>query len=106
MECALPPAAAQPSTLPTTGSSTQPPPHSHPLPSPKKMSLSLTTDIQQEGESGQQIEPCSRGKTSPQPQGTKDGTGEGPEPDDNYPQDAQQRRATNHSHGRKRAKVS
>ncbi|XP_047203234.1 R3H domain-containing protein 2 isoform X13 [Girardinichthys multiradiatus] len=68
------------------------------------MSLSLTTDIQQEGERGQQIEPCSRGKTSPQPQGTKDGTGEGPEPDDNSPQDAQQRRATNHSHGRKRAK--
>ncbi|XP_036007226.1 R3H domain-containing protein 2 isoform X15 [Fundulus heteroclitus] len=68
------------------------------------MSLSLTTDIQQEGESGLQIEPCSRGKTTPQPQGTKDGTGEGPEPDDNSPQDAQQKRATNHSHGRKRAK--
>ncbi|XP_017160402.1 R3H domain-containing protein 2 isoform X5 [Poecilia reticulata] len=68
------------------------------------MSLSLTTDIQQEGESGLQIEPCSRGKSSPQPQSTKDGTGEGPEPDDNSPQDAQQKRATNHSHGRKRAK--
>uniref|UniRef100_A0A147A2J0 R3H domain containing 2 n=1 Tax=Fundulus heteroclitus TaxID=8078 RepID=A0A147A2J0_FUNHE len=68
------------------------------------MSLSLTTDIQQEGESGLQIEPCSRGKTTPQPQGTKDGTGEGPEPEDNSPQDAQQKRATNHSHGRKRAK--
>uniref|UniRef100_A0A3B5QYU8 R3H domain containing 2 n=2 Tax=Xiphophorus maculatus TaxID=8083 RepID=A0A3B5QYU8_XIPMA len=80
------------------------PPHSHPLPSPKKMSLSLTTDIQQEGESGLQIEPCSRGKSSPQPQSIKDGTGEGPEPDDNSPQDAQQKRATNHSHGRKRAK--
>ncbi|KAM4741421.1 R3H domain-containing protein 2 isoform 3-T5 [Anableps anableps] len=68
------------------------------------MSLSLTTDIQQEGESGLQIEPCSRGKSSPQPQSTKDGTGEGPEPDDNAPQDAQQKRAPNHSHGRKRAK--
>ncbi|XP_023180654.1 R3H domain-containing protein 2 isoform X9 [Xiphophorus maculatus] len=68
------------------------------------MSLSLTTDIQQEGESGLQIEPCSRGKSSPQPQSIKDGTGEGPEPDDNSPQDAQQKRATNHSHGRKRAK--
>lgn len=53
------------------------------------MSLSLTTDIQQEGESGLQIEPCSRGKSSPQPQSIKDGTGEGPEPDDNSPQDAQ-----------------
>ncbi|XP_038154451.1 R3H domain-containing protein 2 isoform X4 [Cyprinodon tularosa] len=68
------------------------------------MSLSLTTDIQPEGESGLQIEPCSRGKSSPQPQGTKDGTGEAPEPDDNSSQDAQQKRATNHSHGRKRAK--
>lgn len=68
------------------------------------MSLSMTTDIQQEGESGLQIELCSRGKSSPQPQSTKDGAGEGPEPDDNSPQDAQQKRATNHSHGRKRAK--
>ncbi|KAM8757671.1 R3H domain-containing protein 2 isoform 7-T9 [Acanthopagrus schlegelii] len=67
------------------------------------MSVSLTTDIQQEGESGPLIEPCSRGKTSPQPQGTKEGTGEGLEPEDNSPQDAQ-KRAPNHSHGRKRAK--
>ncbi|XP_047438589.1 R3H domain-containing protein 2 isoform X14 [Mugil cephalus] len=67
------------------------------------MSVSLTTDIQQEGESGPLIEPCSRGKTSPQPQGTKEGTGEGLEPDDSSPQDAQ-KRAPNHSHGRKRAK--
>ncbi|XP_075317591.1 R3H domain-containing protein 2 isoform X10 [Odontesthes bonariensis] len=67
------------------------------------MSMSLTTDIQQEGESGLLIEPCSRGKTSPQPQGTKEGTGEAPEPDDGSPQDAQ-KRAPNHSHGRKRAK--
>ncbi|TMS19234.1 R3H domain-containing protein 2, partial [Larimichthys crocea] len=72
-------------------------------PSPKKMSVSLTTDIQQEGESGPLIEPCSRGKTSPQPQGTKEGTGEGLEPEDSSPQDAQ-KRAPNHSHGRKRAK--
>nr|XP_046239186.1 R3H domain-containing protein 2 isoform X4 [Scatophagus argus] len=67
------------------------------------MSVSLTTDIQQEGESGPLIEPCSRGKASPQPQGTKEGTGEGLEPEDNSPQDAQ-KRAPNHSHGRKRAK--
>ncbi|XP_063767815.1 R3H domain-containing protein 2 isoform X8 [Eleginops maclovinus] len=67
------------------------------------MSVSLTTDIQQEGESGQLIEPCSRGKTSPLPQGTKEGTGEGLEPEDSSPQDAQ-KRAPNHSHGRKRAK--
>ncbi|XP_036957318.1 R3H domain-containing protein 2 isoform X8 [Acanthopagrus latus] len=67
------------------------------------MSVSLTTDIQQEGESGPLIEPCSRGKTSPQPQGTKEGTGEGLEPEDSSPQDAQ-KRAPNHSHGRKRAK--
>ncbi|XP_044021706.1 R3H domain-containing protein 2 isoform X17 [Siniperca chuatsi] len=67
------------------------------------MSMSLTTDIQQEGESGPLIEPCSRGKTSPQPQGTKEGTGEGLEPEDSSPQDAQ-KRAPNHSHGRKRAK--
>ncbi|XP_039653352.1 R3H domain-containing protein 2 isoform X12 [Perca fluviatilis] len=67
------------------------------------MSVSLTTDIQQEGESGPVIEPCSRGKTSPQPQGTKEGTGEGLEPEDSSPQDAQ-KRAPNHSHGRKRAK--
>lgn len=53
------------------------------------MSVSLTTDIQQEGESGPLIEPCSRGKTSPQPQGTKEGTGEGLEPEDSSPQDAQ-----------------
>ncbi|XP_041836138.1 R3H domain-containing protein 2 isoform X9 [Melanotaenia boesemani] len=67
------------------------------------MSVSLTTDIQQEGESGPLIEPCSRGKTPPQPQGTKEGTGEVLEPDDGSPQDAQ-KRAPNHSHGRKRAK--
>ncbi|XP_078139807.1 R3H domain-containing protein 2 isoform X2 [Centroberyx gerrardi] len=67
------------------------------------MSVSLATDIQQEGESGPLIEPCSRGKTSPQPQGTKEGTGEGLEPEDSTPQDAQ-RRAPNHGHGRKRAK--
>ncbi|TNN82244.1 R3H domain-containing protein 2 [Liparis tanakae] len=67
------------------------------------MSVSLTTVIQQEGESGPRIEPCSRGKTSPQPQGTKEGTGEGLEPEDSSPQDAQ-KRAPNHSHGRKRAK--
>ncbi|XP_068568489.1 R3H domain-containing protein 2 isoform X8 [Cebidichthys violaceus] len=66
------------------------------------MSVSLT-DIQQEGESGPLIEPCSRGKTSPQPQCTKEGTGEGLEPEDSAPQDAQ-KRAPNHSHGRKRAK--
>lgn len=58
-------------------------------PSFEKMSVSLTTDIQLEGESGPLIEPCSRGKTSPQPQGTKDGTGEGVEPEDSSPQDAQ-----------------
>ncbi|CAG5979350.1 unnamed protein product [Menidia menidia] len=110
MDCASPPAAAQPNSntdlVPPTvtpGSSTQSPPHSTLSPSPKKMSLSLATDIQQEGESGPLIEPCSRGKTSPQPQGTKDGTGEAPEPDDSSPQDAQ-KRAPNHSHGRKRAK--
>ncbi|XP_056292883.1 R3H domain-containing protein 2 isoform X1 [Pseudoliparis swirei] len=67
------------------------------------MSVSLTTVIQHEGESGPRIEPCSRGKTSPQPQGTKEGTGEGLEPEDSSPQDAQ-KRAPNHSHGRKRAK--
>ncbi|XP_074498706.1 R3H domain-containing protein 2 isoform X18 [Sebastes fasciatus] len=67
------------------------------------MSVSVTTDIQQEGESGPLIEPCSRGKTSPQPQGTKEGTGDGLEPEDSSPQDAQ-KRAPNHSHGRKRAK--
>ncbi|KAM9410766.1 R3H domain-containing protein 2 isoform 2-T3 [Pholidichthys leucotaenia] len=67
------------------------------------MSVSLTADIQQEGESGSPTEPCGRGKTSPQPQGIKEGTGEGPEPDDSAPQDAQ-KRAPNHSHGRKRAK--
>ncbi|KAI9548811.1 hypothetical protein NQZ68_003345, partial [Dissostichus eleginoides] len=72
-------------------------------PSPEKMSVSLITDIQQEGESGPLIEPCSRGKTSPLPQGTKEGTGEGLEPEDSSPQDAQ-KRAPNHSHGRKRAK--
>lgn len=53
------------------------------------MSVSLTTDIQQEGESGPLIEPCSQGKTSPQPQGTKEGTGEGLESEDSSPQDAQ-----------------
>ncbi|XP_031157611.1 R3H domain-containing protein 2 isoform X17 [Sander lucioperca] len=67
------------------------------------MSVSLVTDIQQEGESRPVIEPCSRGKTSPQPQGTKEGTGEGLEPEDSSPQDAQ-KRTPNHSHGRKRAK--
>lgn len=67
------------------------------------MSVSLTPDIKQEGESGPLIEPCSRGKTSPQPQGTKEGTGEGLELEDISPQDAQ-KRAPNHSHGRKRAK--
>uniref|UniRef100_A0A1A8JVC5 R3H domain containing 2 n=1 Tax=Nothobranchius kuhntae TaxID=321403 RepID=A0A1A8JVC5_NOTKU len=67
------------------------------------MSVSLTTDIQQEGESGPLIEPCSRGKSSPQPQGTKDGTGEGLEPEDSSPQDPQ-KRTQNHSHGRKKAK--
>ncbi|XP_069390742.1 R3H domain-containing protein 2 isoform X11 [Paralichthys olivaceus] len=67
------------------------------------MSVSLTTDIQQEGESGPLIEPCSRGKTSPQPQGTKEGTGEGLEPEDSSSQDAQ-KRGPNHSHGRKRPK--
>ncbi|KAK2861884.1 hypothetical protein Q5P01_001417 [Channa striata] len=72
-------------------------------PFPKKMSVSLTTDIQQEGESGPLIEPCSRGKTSPQPQGTREGNGEGQELEDSSPQDAQ-KRAPNHSHGRKRAK--
>ncbi|XP_019716601.1 R3H domain-containing protein 2 isoform X2 [Hippocampus comes] len=74
------------------------------------MSVSLTPDIQKEGESGPLIEPCGRGKTSPQPQGPKEGTGEGPEPDDSSPQDVQVgwsdqcKRAPNHSHGRKRAK--
>uniref|UniRef100_A0A3Q3FB35 R3H domain containing 2 n=1 Tax=Labrus bergylta TaxID=56723 RepID=A0A3Q3FB35_9LABR len=72
-------------------------------PSPKKMSVSLTTDIQQEGESGPLIEPGGRGKTSPQPQGIKEGTGEGLEPEESSQQDAQ-KRAPNHSHGRKRAK--
>ncbi|KAL6112240.1 r3hdm2 [Pungitius sinensis] len=67
------------------------------------MSVSLATDIQQEGENGPLIEPCSRGKTSPQPQSTKEGTGEAVEPEDSSPQDAQ-KRAPNHSHGRKRAK--
>ncbi|XP_029990233.1 R3H domain-containing protein 2 isoform X8 [Sphaeramia orbicularis] len=67
------------------------------------MSVSLTADIQQEGESGPLIEPCSRGKTSPQPQGTKEVTGEGLESEESAPQDAQ-KRAPNHSHGRKRAK--
>ncbi|KAK5933723.1 hypothetical protein CgunFtcFv8_014182 [Champsocephalus gunnari] len=72
-------------------------------PSPEKMSVSLITDIQQEGESGPLIEPYSRGKTSPLPQGTKEGTGEVLEPEDSSSQDAQ-KRAPNHSHGRKRAK--
>ncbi|XP_054608210.2 R3H domain-containing protein 2 isoform X8 [Nothobranchius furzeri] len=67
------------------------------------MSVSLTTDIQQEGESGPLIVPCSRGKSSPQPQGTKDGTGEGLEPEDSTSQDPQ-KRTQNHSHGRKKAK--
>nr|XP_057910819.1 R3H domain-containing protein 2 isoform X12 [Doryrhamphus excisus] len=67
------------------------------------MSVSLTADIQKEGESGSLIEPCGRGKTSPQPQGTKEGTGEGLELEDSTPQDVQ-KRTPNHSHGRKRAK--
>ncbi|XP_077458277.1 R3H domain-containing protein 2 isoform X2 [Stigmatopora argus] len=67
------------------------------------MSVSLTPDIQTEGESGPLIEPCGRGKTSPQPQGPQEGSGEGPEPEDSSPQDVQ-KRAPNHSHGRKRAK--
>ncbi|XP_034022018.1 R3H domain-containing protein 2 isoform X6 [Thalassophryne amazonica] len=67
------------------------------------MSVSLTTDIQQEGESGPVIQPCNRGKTSPQPQGIKEGTGEGLEHEESSQQDAQ-KRASNHSHGRKRAK--
>ncbi|XP_056885540.1 R3H domain-containing protein 2 [Takifugu flavidus] len=83
----------------------------HPTPSPtptlppslKKISVNLTTDIQLEGENGPLIEPCSRGKTSPQPQGTKEGTGDSVEPEDSSPQDAQ-KRTSNHSHGRKRAK--
>uniref|UniRef100_A0A3B3DR11 R3H domain containing 2 n=1 Tax=Oryzias melastigma TaxID=30732 RepID=A0A3B3DR11_ORYME len=50
--------------------------------SPTKMSVSLTTDIQQEGESGPITEPCNRGKTFPQLQGTKEGTGEGLEYED------------------------
>ncbi|KAF3856559.1 hypothetical protein F7725_017282 [Dissostichus mawsoni] len=94
---------AQYTTLPLLGSPPHLVPYSHPLPSPEKMSVSLITDIQQEGESGPLIEPCSRGKTSPLPQGTKEGTGEGLEPEDSSPQDAQ-KRAPNHSHGRKRAK--
>ncbi|TNM88661.1 hypothetical protein fugu_004915 [Takifugu bimaculatus] len=67
------------------------------------MSVNLTTDIQLEGENGPLIEPCSRGKTSPQPQGTKEGAGDSVEPEDSSPQDAQ-KRTSNHSHGRKRAK--
>ncbi|XP_008318860.1 R3H domain-containing protein 2 isoform X2 [Cynoglossus semilaevis] len=67
------------------------------------MSVSLTPDIQQEGESGPHIEPCSRGKTSPQPQGTKEGTGESLEPEDGTLQDLQ-KRGPNHSHSRKRSK--
>ncbi|CAB1453444.1 unnamed protein product [Pleuronectes platessa] len=88
---------------PLLGPPPNPLPYSHPPPSPKKMSVSLTTDIEQEGESGLLIEPCSRGKTSPQPQGTKEGTGEGLEPEDSSLQDAQ-KRGPNHSHGRKRPK--
>lgn len=53
------------------------------------MSVSLTTDIQKEGESGPLIEPCSRGKTSPQLQGTKEGTGDGLDPEDSSQQDVQ-----------------
>lgn len=53
------------------------------------MSVNLTTDIQLEGENGPLIEPCSRGKTSPQPQGTKEGTGDSVEPEDSSPQDSQ-----------------
>ncbi|KAK1902191.1 R3H domain containing protein 2 [Dissostichus eleginoides] len=105
MDCASPPAAAQPSTLPYHSWVLHPTSSPTPTlsPSPEKMSVSLITDIQQEGESGPLIEPCSRGKTSPLPQGTKEGTGEGLEPEDSSPQDAQ-KRAPNHSHGRKRAK--
>lgn len=77
----------------------------HPTPSPtptlspslKKMSVSLTTDIQLEGESGPLIEPCSRGKASPQPQGTKEGTGEGLEAEESSPQDAQVGKSVNFS---------
>lgn len=79
----------------------------HPTPSPtptlppslKKMSVNLTTDIQLEGENGPLIEPCSRGKTSPQPQGTKEGTGDSVEPEDSSPQDAQvgENAPTNHT---------
>ncbi|XP_061793727.1 R3H domain-containing protein 2 isoform X3 [Nerophis lumbriciformis] len=66
------------------------------------MSVSPTTDIQKEGESGPLIEPCGRGKTCPQSQGPKEGTGEGLELEDSSPQDVQ-KRAPNHSQ-RKRAK--
>lgn len=58
-------------------------------PSLKKMSVNLTTDIQLEGENGPIIEPCSQGKASPQPQGTKEGAGDSVEPEDSSPQDAQ-----------------
>uniref|UniRef100_A0A3P9HVG6 R3H domain containing 2 n=1 Tax=Oryzias latipes TaxID=8090 RepID=A0A3P9HVG6_ORYLA len=57
--------------------------------SPTKMSVSLTTDIQQEGESGPITEPCNRGKTFPLLQGTKEGTGESLEYEDVSPQDVQ-----------------
>lgn len=60
---------------------------------PVKMSVSLATDIQQEGESGPLVtEPCSRGKGSPQPQAPKEGGGEGQELDDGSMHDAQVRR--------------
>ena len=51
------------------------------------MSVSLEADIQQEGESGPLNEPCS--KASPQLQDTKEGTGEGQEPEDGSLHDAQ-----------------
>lgn len=84
------------------GLSPNPLPNSHPPslpPSLKKMSVNLTTDIQLEGENGPLIEPCSRGKTSPQPQGTKEGTGDSVEPEDSSPQDAQvgENAANNHT---------
>ncbi|XP_020558836.1 R3H domain-containing protein 2 isoform X6 [Oryzias latipes] len=102
MDCTLPPAIGQPNTLPYLSWVPHPTPFQHSL-SPTKMSVSLTTDIQQEGESGPITEPCNRGKTFPLLQGTKEGTGESLEYEDVSPQDVQ-KRAPNHSHGRKRAK--
>lgn len=57
------------------------------------MSVSLATDVQQEGESGPlATEPCCRGKGSPQPQAPMEGGVEGQEPDDGSLHDAQVRR--------------